>query len=88
MSFERKALPDRTEARQESLCVFRIPKATHLPLAFTRRMMTVFSPVIHPGTGSDENVVDVGQFGFLGLSRRTMVFLSAAMIGAVMALEP
>jgi hypothetical protein len=32
--------------------------------------MTVFGTVVHPGTGSDEDVFDVGQFGDRGLCRR------------------
>jgi hypothetical protein len=33
-------------------------------------LMTVLSPVVHPGTGSDEDVLDVGQSGDPGLCRR------------------
>ena len=70
MTLEREVLPDRTEARQESLRAFRIAEATHASLAFARRLMTVFRPVIDPRAGFDEDVLDVSQCGNLGFRRR------------------
>jgi hypothetical protein len=67
MSLERKVLPDRAEARQEHLGAFRIAKATHAALAFTGRLMTVFGPVVQPSAGPDEDMLDVFEFGNLGL---------------------
>jgi len=46
MSLEREVLPDRTETRQESLRAFRNSETTHPALAFTRRLMTIFGPVV------------------------------------------
>jgi hypothetical protein len=68
MSLERKVLPDRDEARQEHLGAFRIAKATHAALAFAGRLMTVFGPVIQPSAGPDEDMLDIFEFGNLGLA--------------------
>ena len=70
MSLERKVLPDRAEARQEHLGAFRIAKTTHAALALSRRLMAVFSTLVDPGTGFDEDVLDVCQFGDLSFCRR------------------
>ena len=61
MSLERKVLSDQTKARQERLRAFRDPEPSHTALAFARRLMAVFGPVIHPSTGLDEDVFDFGQ---------------------------
>ena len=60
MSLEREVLSDRTKARQESLRAFRIAEAAHAALAFTRGLMTVFCPIVDPGTGLDEGAFDFG----------------------------
>jgi hypothetical protein len=70
MSLEREMLPDSPEARHECLCAFVIPKTTHAALAFARKLMAVFSPVVVPGTGFDKDVLDLDQFGDFGLCRR------------------
>jgi hypothetical protein len=70
MALEREELPYRTEARQESLGALRHLEAAHAALAFTRGLMAVFRTVVEPGTGFDEDVLDVCQFGDLSLCRR------------------
>ncbi|CAB3809440.1 hypothetical protein LMG28688_06993 [Paraburkholderia caffeinitolerans] len=77
MSLEREVLPDRTEARKESLRALTIAEATHASLAFARRLMTVFGPVVQPRTGFDECVPDVGELGNLGFRRR----IAAQLVG-------
>jgi hypothetical protein len=67
MSFDREVLPDQAEARQESLSAIGIAEASHAPLAFTRGLMTIFGPVVYPGTGLDEDVFDGGELGYFGL---------------------
>jgi hypothetical protein len=42
--------------RQESLRAFGIAEAAHASLAFARRLMSVFGPVIDPRAGFDEDV--------------------------------
>jgi hypothetical protein len=70
VSLEREVLPDLTEAPQECLRAFRIAEATHASLTLARRLMAVFSPVIDPRAGFDEDVPDVSQRGNLGFRRR------------------
>jgi hypothetical protein len=70
-------LPDRSEARQKSLRAFGITKTTQAALAFTCRLLAVFSAVVNPGTGFDEDVLDVDQFWDLGLCRR----IAAQLVG-------
>jgi hypothetical protein len=70
MALEREVMPDRTKARQESWRAFRDPEASHTALAFTRRLMAVFGPVVHASTDPDEDVFDFGQFRDLSLCRR------------------
>jgi hypothetical protein len=77
MTGQREVLPDRTEARQESLRAFNIAEATHASLAFARRLMAVFRPVIDPRAAFDENVLNVNQFGNLGFRRR----IAAQLVG-------
>jgi len=77
MSLERKVLPDRAEARQEHLGAFRIAKTTHAALALSRRLMAVFSTLVDPGTGFDEDVLDVDQLGDLSLCCR----IAAQLVG-------
>jgi hypothetical protein len=67
MALQCEVLPDQSKARQESLSAFGITKTTHASLAFTCRLMAVFSAVVNPGTGFDEDVLDVDQFWDLGL---------------------
>ncbi|EIM93615.1 hypothetical protein WQE_48463 [Paraburkholderia hospita] len=45
-------------------------EATHASLAFARRLMTVFRPVIDPRAGFDEDVFDVRQCGNPGFRGR------------------
>jgi len=70
MSLEREVLPNWTEARQESLRAFRNSEATHPTLAFARGLMAIFGSIVLPCTSFYEDVLDVGQFGHLGLCRR------------------
>ena len=61
MPLERKVLQDRPEAREEFLCAFWIAKATHAPLAFACRLMTVFRAVVHASRCFDEHVLALVQ---------------------------
>ena len=67
MSFESKVLPNQTEARQKSLRSLRVAAPAPASFAFTGRLMTILSPVIHPCSSLDEHVFDAGQLGDLGL---------------------
>src|SRR5579864_9321133 len=77
MAVQCEVLPDQSEARRESLRAFGIAEATHASLALARRLMTVFSPVIDPRAGIDEDVLHVSQFGNLGFRRR----IAAQLVG-------
>jgi hypothetical protein len=61
MLLEREVLPDQTKARQENLRAFRDPETSHTTLAFTRRLMAVLGPIVHPGTGLDDDIFDLCQ---------------------------
>ena len=61
MALQCEVLPDQSEARQESLRAFGIAKTTHAWLVCTCRLMADFNAVVNPGTGFDEDVLDVDQ---------------------------
>ncbi|MGF6652584.1 hypothetical protein OKW34_003173 [Paraburkholderia youngii] len=56
MSLEREVLPDQAEAGEKSLRALRVTKSAHAPLTFTRRLMTILCPVVHPGRSLDERM--------------------------------
>ena len=62
MSLGCKVLPDRSEARQESLGMFPVTKAAHPTLPFTGWLMAVLRPVVHASRCFDEDMPDVRQF--------------------------
>lgn len=70
MTLQCEVLPNRSEVRQERLRAFGTTKTTHAALAFMRRCVAVFSTVVNPGSGFDEDVLDVDQFRTLCLCRR------------------
>ncbi|ALP67658.1 hypothetical protein AN416_34125 (plasmid) [Paraburkholderia caribensis] len=70
MSLERKVLPDRSEARQDSLGTFPATKAAHPMLPFAGWLMAVIRAVVHASRCLDEDMPDVSQFGDVGLRRR------------------
>lgn len=70
MSLESEVLPDRSEAREKRLGALGVAKSAQAPLTFTRRLMAIFGPVVHPGRSLDEHVFDVCQFGNPGLRGR------------------
>ncbi len=77
MSLECEVLRDRAKVRQECLRALRSAETAHQALAFTRGLMAVFGPVVHPGAGFGEDVLDVCQLVDLGLRRR----IAAQLIG-------
>ena len=70
MSLEREVLPDRSEAREKRLGTLGVAKPAQATLTFTRRLMTIFGPVVHAGCSFDEHVFDVRQRGDTGLRDR------------------
>ncbi len=77
MSLEGKVLSDRAEVRQESLSALGQAEAPHTPFAFPGWLMTILGAVVDAGTGFDEDVFDVCQFGNFGLRGR----IAAQLIG-------
>lgn len=77
MPLEREMLPDWSEAREKSLCVFRVAKAAHATLAFARRLVAVLCAVVQSGCRFDEYVLHVRQFQYLSFCRR----IAAQLIG-------
>jgi hypothetical protein len=70
MPLEREMLPDRTEAREEFLCAFRVAKAAHATLPFARRLMAVLGPVVQLGCSFDKHVLHVRKLRDFGCGRR------------------
>jgi hypothetical protein len=77
MPLEREMLPDRSEARGEFLCAFRVTKATHSTLAFTRGLVAVFCAGVQPSGRFDEHVLHVRKLRDLGFRCR----IAAQLIG-------
>jgi hypothetical protein len=77
MAFEREVLLYRSEARQEQLRTFWVMKAAHSTLAFTRGLVTVFSPVVQSRSRLDEYVLHARQFGNFSLCR----WVAAQLVG-------
>lgn len=77
MPFQCEELTDRTEARKESLCAFRVAKASHATLAFARQLMTVLCAVDQSGRSLDEHVFHVRKFRDQGFCCR----IAAQLIG-------
>jgi hypothetical protein len=62
MPLECEMFPDRIEARERSLCGFRIAKVAHTSRAFTRRLTTVLCAIVQSGCRFDEHVLQVRKF--------------------------
>jgi NAD(P)H-nitrite reductase large subunit len=70
MPLQCEVLPYRPEAREKLLCAFRVTKAAHATLAFTRGLMTVFRTVVQSGGSFDEHVLHVRKLRDLAFCRR------------------
>ncbi len=77
MPLQGEVLADQPEAREESLSACRVAKSPHASLAFAGRLMAVFGAVVHAGSGLHEHVLDVGEFGNIGLGR----LITAQLVG-------
>ena len=61
-------LPNRSEAREKFLCVFRVAKAAHASLTFACRLVAVPGSVVQSGCGFNEDVLHVSKFWDLGFA--------------------
>lgn len=59
----REMLADRSEAGQEMPAASRRPEALHAPFSFPGRLMAILGPIVHPGRGVHEDMLDAGESG-------------------------
>ena len=70
-------LPNRSEAREKFLDAFRVAKAAHASLTFSRRLVAFLGSVVQSGCGFNEDVLHISKFWDLGFCRR----IAAQLIG-------
>ena len=68
MSLEREVLPDPAEAREKSLRALGVTKSAHAPLTFTRRLMAILRPVVHPAAALTNTCLTFARSGMSALA--------------------